>query len=195
MACLAAAAVLSRSLLASFLVLEDVGISTALIACSPFSLAVFTASLVVALLMLAIASSASFCAWLTNAVFSSAVKSVPLIAPFLAVAASLIAFIASCLAFDCAGIDTLLMLSTPVFLADATSPTVDALLMAVLALSASFLACSFTACFSSEVRLGAPSIELFFSASAPSIAAFALTLSIATVPLLTASVTALLDFA
>ena len=89
----------------------------------------------------------------------------------------------------------LLIFSTPVFLADSTSPTVDALLMAVLALSASFLACSFTACFSSEVRLGAPSIELFFSASAPSIAAFALTLSIATVPLLTASVTALLDLA
>ena len=87
------------------------------------------------------------------------------------------------------------MLSTPVFLANPTSVTVDALLMAVLASSAAVLAWAFTDCFSSSVRLGAVSIDLFFSARAPSIAAFALTLSIATVPLLTASVTALLDLA
>ena len=87
------------------------------------------------------------------------------------------------------------MLSTPVFLADETAVTVDAWLMAVLALSASVLAWSFTACFSSVVRLGASSIDLFFSASAPSIAALASSLLIATVPLLTASVTAWLDLA
>ena len=87
------------------------------------------------------------------------------------------------------------MLSTPVFLAVVTSPTVDALLMAVLASSAAVLAWAFTDCFSSSVRLGASSIELFFSASAPSIAALAASLLIATVPLLTASVTALLDLA
>ena len=100
------------------------------------------------------------------------------------------ASLAASLVAEVVGTLTLLMLSTPFFLADATSVTVFALLMAVLALSASVLAWSFTACFSSVVRLGAPSIELFFSASAPSIAAFASSLLIATVPLLTASVTA-----
>ena len=191
---LAANAVLI-ALMAASLVAEVVGTLTLLMLSTPVFLAVFTASLVVALLMLAIASSASCCAWPTNVDFSSAVKLVPLIAVFLAANAVLIALMAASLVAEVVGTLMLLIFSTPVFLADSTSPTVDALLMAVLALSASFLACSFTACFSSEVRLGAPSIELFFSASAPSIAAFALTLSIATVPLLTASVTALLDLA
>ena len=99
------------------------------------------------------------------------------------------AALAAALVAEVVGTLMLLIFPTPVFLADATSPTVDALLMAVLALSASFLACSFTAFFSSAVRLVA-SIKLFFSASAPSIAALAASLSIATVPLLTASVTA-----
>ena len=84
------------ALLASSLVAEVVGTLMLLIVSIPFSLAVFTASLVVALLMSAIASSASFCAWLTNAVFSSVVKIAELLMlAFLAVAASLIAFIAS----------------------------------------------------------------------------------------------------
>ena len=103
--------------------------------------------------------------------------------------------LASFLVLESVGIDTLLMLSTPVFLADSTSVTVDALLMSVLALSAAVLACSFTACFSSTVRLGAASIELFFLTKAPSIAALAASLLIATVPLLTALVTASLKSA
>ena len=81
--------------LAASLVAEVVGTFMLLIVSTPVSLAVFTASLVVALLILAIASSASFCALLTNAVFSSAVKLVPLIAPFLAANAVLIALMAS----------------------------------------------------------------------------------------------------
>ena len=69
--------------LAASLVAEVVGTLTLLIVSTPFSLAVFTASLVAALLMSAMASSASFCALLINAVFSSSVKLVPLIAAFL----------------------------------------------------------------------------------------------------------------
>src|SRR5699024_1623563 len=118
-------AVLSRSLLASFLVLEDVGISTALIASTPFSLAVFTESLVVALLMLAIASSASFCAWLTNAVFSSSVKLVPLIAAFLAANAALTALMASVLETE-AGISTALIAFSPLVCAVLTSASLVA---------------------------------------------------------------------
>ena len=81
--------------LAASLVAEVSGTLTLLIVSTPVSLAVFTASLVVALLMLAIASSASFCAWPTNVDFSSAVKLVSLIAVFLADNAVLIALIAS----------------------------------------------------------------------------------------------------
>ena len=143
--------------------------------------------------MLVIASPAAVLASLVNLAFSSSVKLLPLIAAFLSSNAVLIALMASSLVAEVVGTLTLLMLSTPVFLADATSPTVDALLMAVLALSASLLACSFTACFSSTVRLGAASIELFFSVSAPSIAAFALTLSIASLPAAVASATPLLS--
>ena len=132
MACLAASAVLSRSLLASFLVLEDVGISTALIACSPFSLAVFTVSLVVALLMLAIASSASFCAWPTNVDFSSAVKLVPLIAVFLADNAVLIALMAAVLETE-AGISTALIAFSPLVCAVLTSASLVAASIASLA--------------------------------------------------------------
>ena len=84
------------AVLAASLVAEVVGTLKVLIVSTPFSSAVFTTSLVVALLMLVIASSASFCALLTNADFSSLVKIAELLMlAFLAVAASLIAFIAS----------------------------------------------------------------------------------------------------
>ena len=55
MAFLAASAVLLRSLLASFLVLEDVGISTALIAFSPLVCAVLTSASLVAASILPLA--------------------------------------------------------------------------------------------------------------------------------------------
>ena len=98
--------------LASDLVAEVVGTLMLLIFSTPVSLAVFTVSLVVALLMLAIASSASFCAWPTNVDFSSAVKLVPLIAVFLADNAVLIALMAAVLETE-AGISTALIACSP----------------------------------------------------------------------------------
>ena len=83
--------------MAASLVAEVLGTFMLLIVSTPVPLALFTASLVVALLMLAIASSASFCAWPTNAVCSSAVKLVPLIAVFLSANASLMALMAASL--------------------------------------------------------------------------------------------------
>src|SRR5699024_797850 len=116
----------SIALLASSLVAEVSGTLTLLIVSTPFSLAVFTASLVVALLMLAIASSASFCAWLTNVDFSSAVKLVPLIAVFLSANAVLIALMASVLETEVVVTFMLLIFPTPVFLAVVTSSSLVA---------------------------------------------------------------------
>ena len=112
--------------LAASLVAEVVGTFMLLIVSTPVSLAVFTASLVVALLMLAIASSASCCAWPTNVDFSSAVKLVPLIAVFLADNVVLIALMASSLVAEVVGTLTLLIFSTPVFLAVVTSASLVA---------------------------------------------------------------------
>ena len=91
------------ALMPSSLVAEVAGTLTLLIVSTPVSLAVFTASLVVALLILAVASSASCCAWLTNVDFSSAVKLVPLIAVFLSANAVLIALMASSLVAEVSG--------------------------------------------------------------------------------------------
>src|SRR5699024_6508055 len=118
--------------LAASLVAEVVGTFMLLIVSTPFSLAVFTASLVVALLMLAIASSASFCAWLTNADCSSAVKLVPLIAPFLAANAVLIALMASVLDTE-AGISTALIAFSPLVCAVLTSASLVAASILLLA--------------------------------------------------------------
>ena len=85
----------------------------------------FTASLVVALLMSAIASSASFCAWPTNVDFSSAVKLVPLILAFLSVNAALIALMASVLETE-AGISTALIAFSPLVCAVVTSASLVA---------------------------------------------------------------------
>src|SRR5699024_2846235 len=126
--------------LASSLVAEVAGTLTLLIFSTPFSLAVFTASLVVALLILAIASSASFCAWLTNVDFSSLVKLVPLIAFFLSDNSVLIVLMLASLVAEVVESLMLLIVSTPLSLSVVSSPIVDALLMAVLASSAAVLA-------------------------------------------------------
>ena len=115
----------SIALLASSLVAEVSGTLTWLSVSTPFSLAVFTASLVVALLMLAIASSASFCALLITAVFSSSVKLVPLSLAFLSVNAALIALMASVLETE-AGISTALIAFSPLVCAVVTSASLVA---------------------------------------------------------------------
>ena len=119
--------------MAASLVAEVVGTLMLLIVSTPVFLAVFTASLVVALLMLAIASSASFCAWPTNVDFSSAVKLVSLIAVFLADNAVLIALMAASLVAEVVGTLMLLIFPTPVFLADSTSASLVAASIAALA--------------------------------------------------------------
>src|SRR5699024_10375599 len=158
--------------LASSLVAEVAGTLTLLIFSTPVSLAVFTASLVVALLILAIAPSASFCAWPTNVDFSSAVKLVPLIAVFLSANAVLIALMAASLVAEVAGTLTLLIFSTPFSLAVFTASLVLAALMLALALFASALASVVNLAFSSSVKLDLL-ISSIFLAKASSIALLA----------------------
>ena len=84
-------------MLASSLVAEVSGTLTLLSVSTPFSLAVFTASLVVALLMLALALFASALASVVNLAFSSSVKLDLLISSIFLAKASSIALLASSL--------------------------------------------------------------------------------------------------
>ena len=82
-------------MLASSLVAEVSGTLTLLSVSTPFSLAVFTASLVVALLMLALALFAAALASVVNLAFSSSVKLDLLISSIFLAKASSIALLAS----------------------------------------------------------------------------------------------------
>src|SRR5699024_202450 len=141
--------------LAASLVAEVSGTLMLLIVSTPVSLAVFTASLVVALLMLVIASSASFCAWPTNVDFSSAVKLVSLIAVFLADNAVLIALMASSLVAEVAGTLTLLIAFSPLVCAVVTSVSLVAASILSLAVLTSPATVFFKASFSSAVKFEA----------------------------------------
>src|SRR5699024_11257947 len=105
------------ALMAASLVAEVAGTLTLLIFSTPFSLAVFTASLVLAALMLALALFASALASVVNLAFSSSVKLDLLISSIFLAKASSIALLASSLVAEVSGTLTLLIVPTPFSLA------------------------------------------------------------------------------
>ena len=183
-----ASAASATAFLAVSLAADSAGTVILSIALIPWSCASVTAVFVVAA---SIALSAAFCASATscfNAAFSSFVKSEESIALFLASAASATAFLAASLAADSVGTSVSLIFLIPFSCAVVTASGVVAALIASLASSAFWSTSLFKAAFSSSVKDDLE-ISAFLPATALSIAALAISLSMASLPLSTALLT------
>ena len=153
---LASSTAVLRSVVAWSFVADLVGISMSLIALMPFSLAVVTASSVVALVIFD--TALLYSAWTLSfkLFFSSVVKSVASsIALFLASRATFNSPIASCCFWTKVGIVTLLILSKPAVSALLTASLVWAPLISLVASSAALFVWSTKACFSWSVKWAA----------------------------------------